>query len=152
MQCGILGYGPAGTCFGSGSRRHMLVTFRVWNVVISLSTVEPKSAMCNGDQGNRGVENWEWSGVEQNRAEWSGIRIIRIKIKIKEKMRYHCSTPYQRSMSSWTNGAPSIFRLVVGTQQEGRFASEHQGVCDRSPLQDRNRRLPLVGVGVRCQI
>ena len=54
-------------------------------------------------------------------------------------------------MSSWTNGAPSVFRLVVGAQQEGRSISECQGVCDRSPLQDRNRRLPLVGVGVRRQ-
>ena len=83
MQCSILGYRPAGMCFSSGSRRHMSVTFHVWNAVISLSMVEPKSAMHNSDRGNRGVRNWEWSGVEQNRAEWSRIRIIRIKIKEK---------------------------------------------------------------------
>ena len=65
----------------------MSVTFCVWNAVISLSTAEPKSVMRNSDQGNRGVGNQEWSGVEQNGAEQSGIRIIRIKIK--EKMRYH---------------------------------------------------------------
>ena len=93
MQCGILGYRLAGTCFGSGSRHHMSVMFRVWNVVISLSTAEPKSAMHNGDWGNRGVGNQEWSRTEQNRAEQSRteqnraeqsrIRIIRIKIKEK---------------------------------------------------------------------
>ena len=146
MQCGTLGYRPAGTCFGSSSRRHMSVTFRVWNAVISLSTAELKSTMRDGDQGNRGVRNQEWSGVERNGAERSGIRIIRIKIK--EKMRYHHSTPYQQSMSSWTNGAPSVFGLVVGAQQEGQFASECWGVCDRSPLRDRNHCLPPVGVGV----
>ena len=95
MQCGILGYGLVGMCFSSGSRRHMLVTFHVWDAVIYLSTAEPKSMMCNSDWGNRGVGNWEWSRMEQNGAEWSrmewnraeqsGIRIIRIKIKIKEK-------------------------------------------------------------------
>ena len=83
MQCGIPGYEPAGTCFGSGSRRHMSGTFRVWNAVIYLSTAEPKSAMRNGDRGNRGIGNREWSGVERNGAERSGIRIIRIKIKEK---------------------------------------------------------------------
>ena len=83
MQCSILGYGPAGMCFSSGSRHHMSVTFRVWNAVISLSTAEPKSVMHDGDQGNRGVGNWEWSRVEWNRAEQSRIRIIRIKIKEK---------------------------------------------------------------------
>ena len=57
--------------------------FHVWNAVISLSTVEPKSAMHNGNQGNRGLGNWEWSRVEWNRAEQSRIRIIRIKIKEK---------------------------------------------------------------------
>ena len=61
----------------------MSVMFCVWNAVISLSTAEPKSAMRDGDRGNRGVGNWEWSGVEQNGAEWSRIRIIRIKIKEK---------------------------------------------------------------------
>ena len=60
-----------------------MVTFCVWNVVISLSTAELKSTMCDGDRGNRGVGNWEWSGVEQNGAERSRIRIIRIKIKEK---------------------------------------------------------------------
>ena len=83
MQCGIPGYELAGTCFGSGSRRHMSGTFRVWNAVIYLSTVELKSAMRDGNRGNRGIGNWEWSGVEWNRAEQSGIRIIRIKIKEK---------------------------------------------------------------------
>ena len=61
----------------------MLVTFCVWNVVISLSMVELKSVMCNSNQGNRGVRNWEWSGMEWNGVEQSGIRIIRIKIKEK---------------------------------------------------------------------
>ena len=83
MQCGILGYGPAGMCFGSGSRRHMSVMFRVWNAVIYLSMAEPKSAMRDGDQGNRGIGNREWSRVERNGVERSGIRIIRIKIKEK---------------------------------------------------------------------
>ena len=59
----------------------MLVTSRVWNAVIYLSMVELKSAMCDSDQGNRGIGDWEWSGTERNRAEWSRIRIIRIKIK-----------------------------------------------------------------------
>ena len=83
MQCGILGYGPAGTCFGSGSRRHMSVTFHVWNAVIYLSMAEPKSVMRDSDRGNRRIGNWEWSGVERNGAERSGIRIIGIKIKEK---------------------------------------------------------------------
>ena len=61
----------------------MLVTFHVWNAVISLSMVELKSMMRDGDWENRGVGNWEWSRVEQNRAEQSRIRIIRIKIKEK---------------------------------------------------------------------
>ena len=61
----------------------MSVMFHVWNAVISLSTAEPKSAMHNGDWGNRGVGNREWSGVERNGVERSGIRIIRIKIKEK---------------------------------------------------------------------
>ena len=39
--------------------------------------------MHNSNQGNRGIRNWEWSGVEQNRVEQSRIRIIRIKIKEK---------------------------------------------------------------------
>ena len=60
----------------------MSVTFHVWNAVISLSMVELKSAMRDGDRGNRGIGNRE-SGVEQNGAEQSGIRIIRIKIKEK---------------------------------------------------------------------
>ena len=59
-------------------------TFRVWNAVIYLSTAEPKSAMRDGDRGNRGIGSGaEWSGTERNRAEQSGIRIIRIKIKEK---------------------------------------------------------------------
>ena len=58
-------------------------TFHVWNAVIYLSTAEPKSAMRDGDRGNRGIGNREWSGTEQNGAERSGIRIIRIKIKEK---------------------------------------------------------------------
>ena len=37
-------------------------TFRVWNVVICLSTAELKSMMRDGDRGNRGIGNWEWSG------------------------------------------------------------------------------------------
>ena len=61
----------------------MSVTFRVWNAVIYLSTAEPKSAMRDGDRGNRGIGNQEWSGVEQNGAERSRIKIIRIKIKEK---------------------------------------------------------------------
>ena len=55
----------------------------VWNVVTYLSTVEPKSTMCDGNWGNRGIGSQEWSGVEQNRADQSGLRIIRIKIKEK---------------------------------------------------------------------
>ena len=58
-------------------------TFHVWNAVIYLSTAELKSAMRDGNQGNRGIGNREWSGVEWNRVEQSGIRIIRIKIKEK---------------------------------------------------------------------
>ena len=54
-------------------------------------------------------------------------------------------------MSSWTNGAPSVFGLVVGVLQEGQFALERRGVCSRSLPRDRSRRLPLVGVGVRRQ-
>ena len=69
MQCGILGYELAGTCFSSGSRCHMSVMFCVWNAVIYLSTAEPKSVMRDGDWGNRGIGNREWSGTEQNRAE-----------------------------------------------------------------------------------
>ena len=61
----------------------MSVTFCVWKAVISLSMAELKSAMRDGDWGNRGIGNWEWSGVERNRAERSRIRIIRIKIKEK---------------------------------------------------------------------
>ena len=61
----------------------MLVTSCVWNAVIYLSTAEPKSAMHDSDQGNRGIGNWEWSGVERNRVERS--RIIIIIIIIKEK-------------------------------------------------------------------
>ena len=83
MQCGILGYRLAGTCFGSSSRHHLSVTFRVWNAVIYLSTAELKSAMHDSNRGNRGIGNQESSGVERNRAERSGIRIIRIKIKEK---------------------------------------------------------------------
>ena len=44
---------------------------------------ELKSVMCDGNRGNRGVRNQEWSRMEQNGAEWSGIRIIKIKIKEK---------------------------------------------------------------------
>ena len=61
----------------------MSVTFHVWDAVIYLSTAEPKSAMHDGDRGNRGIGNWKWSGVERHKAERSGIRIIRIKIKEK---------------------------------------------------------------------
>ena len=80
MQCSILGYKPAGMCFGSGNRHHMSVMFHVWNVVISLSMAEPKSVMCNGNWENRGIGSWEWSRVKWNGVEWSGIIII-----IKEK-------------------------------------------------------------------
>ena len=58
----------------------MSVTFCVWNAVISLSTAEPKSAMRDGNQGNRGIGNWEWSRMEQNKNN---------KNKNKGKMRYH---------------------------------------------------------------
>ena len=61
----------------------MLVMFHVWDAVIYLSTAEPKSAMHNGDWGNRGIRSREWSRVEWHGVEWSGIRIIRIKIKEK---------------------------------------------------------------------
>ena len=47
----------------------MLGMFCVWNVVIYLSMVEPKSTMCDSDQGNRGIRNQEWSGMEWDRAE-----------------------------------------------------------------------------------
>ena len=96
MQCSILGYQPAGMCFGSGSRHHMSVTFCVWDAVIYLSMVELKSVMCDGDRGNRGIGSWEWSGVEWHRAERSGIRIIRIKIKEKcdiIAVVLHCQCP-----------------------------------------------------------
>ena len=56
----------------------MSVMFRVWNAVIYLSMAEPRSVMHNSDQGNRGIGCQEWNG-----AEWSGIRIIGIKIKEK---------------------------------------------------------------------
>ena len=58
----------------------MSVTFCVWNAVISLSTAELKSTMCDSDQGNRGIGNWEWSGMERNKNN---------KNKNKGKMRYH---------------------------------------------------------------
>ena len=61
----------------------MSVTFRVWDAVIYLSTAELKSAMRNGDWGNRGIGSWKWSRVERHGAERSGIRIIRIKLKEK---------------------------------------------------------------------
>ena len=61
----------------------MSVTFRVWDAVIYLSTAEPKGAMRDGDQGNRGIGSRKWSGVERHGAERSRIRIIRIKIKEK---------------------------------------------------------------------
>ena len=81
MQCGILGYRLVGTCFGSGSRHHMSVMSCVWNAVIYLSTVELKSMMHDGDQGNRGIGSGaEWSGTEQNKDN---------KNKNKGKMRYH---------------------------------------------------------------
>ena len=80
MQCSILGYELAGMCFSSSSSCHMLVTFCVWNAVIYLSTVEPKSVMRDGNQGNRGIRNWEWSGTEWNKNN---------KNKNKGKMRYH---------------------------------------------------------------
>ena len=63
-------------------------------------------------------------------------------------MQYHHSTPYQQSMSSWTNSTPSTARLVVSVQQEGWFVSGCQGVCNRSPPQDQSCHLLLVGVGV----
>ena len=47
----------------------MLVMFRVWNVVIYLSTAEPRSMMHDSDQGNRGIRCQEWSAVEWNRVE-----------------------------------------------------------------------------------
>ena len=47
----------------------MLVTFRVWDVVIYLSMVELKSVMCDSDQGNRGIRSRKWSGMEWNRTE-----------------------------------------------------------------------------------
>ena len=50
----------------------MLGTFCVWNAVIYLSTAELKSAMHDGDQGNRGIRSWEWSGVEWSGTEWNG--------------------------------------------------------------------------------
>ena len=99
--------------------------------------------MVIGEIGESGIG----SGVEQSGTEWNKNN----KNKNKGKMRYHHSTPYQRSMSSWTNSAPSVFGLVVSAQQEGRFASECWGVCDRSPLQDQNHCLPPVGVGGHCQ-
>ena len=61
----------------------MSVMSHVWNAVIYLSTAEPRSAMRDGDRGNRGIGNRKWSGVERNGAERNGIRIIRIKIKEK---------------------------------------------------------------------
>ena len=68
----------------------MLGTFHVWNAVIYLSTAEPKSAMRDGDRGNRGIGNQEWSGVERNRAEQSRTeRNKNNKNKNKGKMRYH---------------------------------------------------------------
>ena len=81
MQCGTLGYKPAGMCFSSGRMCHMLVTSCVWNVVIYLSTAEPKSVMCNSDQGNRRIG----SGVEQSGMEWNKNN----KNRNKGKMQYH---------------------------------------------------------------
>ena len=60
-----------------------MVTFCVWDVVIYLSTADPKSVMCDGDWGNRGIGSRKWSRVEWHGAERNGIRIIRIKIKEK---------------------------------------------------------------------
>ena len=51
----------------------MSVTFCVWDAVIYLSTVEPKSAMCDGNWGNRGIGSWEWSGVEWSGTEQNGV-------------------------------------------------------------------------------
>ena len=61
----------------------MSVMSHVWNVVIYLSTVEPRSTMRNGDWeiGESGVR----SGVEQSRAEQNKNN----KNKNKGKMRYH---------------------------------------------------------------
>ena len=45
----------------------------------------------------------------------------------------------------------SIAWLVAFEQREGRFFLERQGVCNRNPLLNRNRRHPLPGLGVRHQ-
>ena len=84
---------------------------------------------------------WVGDGVEcsrNSRMEWNG----KIK-KIKEKQQYHHSTPYQWSMSSWTNSMLSIVWSAVFKQREGRFSLEHQGVCDRNPLLNQNHCLLL---------
>ena len=52
-------------------------------------------------------------------------------------------------MSPWTNGVLSVIWSVAFEQQEGQIFLEHQGVCDRNPLLNRNRRRPLPGPVVR---
>ena len=91
----------------------MSVTFHVWNAVISLSMAELKSTMCDGDRGNRGVGNQEWSGVEQNGAERSRTEQNGVeqsgtewnknnKNKNKGKMRYHHTSGVK--MELWFDG------------------------------------------------
>ena len=117
--------------FNSVSTRHTLDTFHVCYEVMSVNTVELRSVMRDSDQQNTGksvdrgsVMEWSVAGA----AEQSSIK------KTKEKWQYHRSTPYQQSMSPWTNGMLSVVWSAVFEQREGRFSSECQGVCDRNPL------------------
>ena len=81
-----MGYAPAGMHFNSISMRHTSDTFHVCYEVMSVNTVEPKSAMRNGDQRNTEksvdhglVVEWrvvgavEWSGLEKNKEKNSDI-------------------------------------------------------------------------------
>ena len=45
-----MGYALVGMCFNSVSMHHMLDMFHVCYEVMSVNTVGPKSAMCDGDQ------------------------------------------------------------------------------------------------------
>ena len=84
-QCAIVGYMLVGMCFNSVSTHHMLDTFHVCYEVTSVNTVEPRSAMHNGNQRNTGksvdcgsVMEWSVAGA----AERSGIKKNKGKIVI----------------------------------------------------------------------
>ena len=141
-RCASVEYTLAGMRFNSVSTRHTSDTFHVCYEVTSVNTAELRSAMHDGDRRNTGKSVDHGSVMERSVAgvaEQSGIK------KNKGKQRYHHSTPYQRSMSPWTNGMLSIIWSAAFEQREGRFSSERQGVCDRNPLLNQNhcRLLPV---------